>query len=97
MNLTFVKTAAERRLRHPATGKVMPNVADTGSAPFKVDLDDPHWFRALKRGDIVVVQPAAAPAGATATASTTAATTGPSAASPAKAAPAAAPGTSVEA
>lgn len=96
MNMQHVRTAAGRRLRDPATKRVVPNVADPAAAGavFKANLNDPHWYRALQRGDIVVVpapaaaSPAAAPAAAAAAPAVTAA--------PAAAKPAPAPGTSVE-
>jgi len=105
-DLQHVKTAQGRRLRHPQTGKVMTNVAVPDAAPHKVDLHDPHWYKALKRRDIVVVDapkppaappPAPAPA-ATATVATNSASSSSASStnSAAKPAPAAAPGTSVE-
>ncbi len=59
MSSILVTTAAGRRLRHPKTGKVLPGAADS---PFAVDPADPHWYRALQRGDLVEVKAAAAAA-----------------------------------
>jgi hypothetical protein len=56
LDLRLVKTAPGRRLRHPDTKQVMSCADDSDSAPHKVDLDDPHWFRALQRGDIVEIK-----------------------------------------
>ena len=104
-DLQHVKTAEGRRLRHPKTGKVMTNVTDSAAAPHKVDLNDPHWYKALKRGDIVKVDapspakppsPAPAPIGATTSASSASASSTASPAPSVKPASAAAPGTSVE-
>jgi hypothetical protein len=61
MNLQPVKTAEGCRLRDPRTRAVLPNVSDAAAQPVSVDLDDPHWHRALQCGDIVVIK-AAAPA-----------------------------------
>jgi hypothetical protein len=54
MTMQLVKTAVGRRLRDPKTRAVLPNVTDAQAKGFEVDLDDPHWFRALQCGDIVV-------------------------------------------
>jgi hypothetical protein len=75
VNKTWVKSAEGRRLRHPGTGKVLPNAADANSAGHPVDLEDPHWYRALQRGDIVVVDAPAAAAPAVNSAGTTEAAT----------------------
>lgn len=55
MNLKLVKTAPGCRLRHPSNMKVMSCVDDADSQPHKVDLDDPHWYRAFQRQDIIEV------------------------------------------
>ena len=68
MNLQPVKTPEGRRLRDPRNGRVLPSTADPGSG-LRVDLDDPHWHRALGRGDIVVVE-AVAPSASTGGAAT---------------------------
>jgi len=60
VNKQWVKTAPGRRLRHPGTGKVMANKDDGDARPHQVDLDDPHWYRALQRGDLVKVDSPAA-------------------------------------
>lgn len=59
MDSRLVKTASGRRLRHPDTKKVMSCIDDADSAAHPVDLDDPHWYRAWQRGDIVEVNPGA--------------------------------------
>jgi len=55
VDLQPVKTAPGRRLRHPDNHKVLACADDAEAAPHLVDLHDPHWFRALACGDIVVV------------------------------------------
>ena len=62
MNLKPVKSALGCRLRDPKTKAVLPNVADTDTASVIVDLDDPHWFRALQCGDLAVQSEAPSPA-----------------------------------
>ena len=56
MNVQLVKSAEGCRLRDPLTLAVLPSIADIDVAPVRVDLDDPHWFRAKECGDIVVVK-----------------------------------------
>jgi hypothetical protein len=56
LDLRTVKTAPGRRLRHPTTQRVLRNhETDPDADGHKVDLDDPHWYKALKRGDIIIV------------------------------------------
>ena len=64
MAKVMVKVAAGRRLRHPQTLQVLPHVANEEDQPLEVDDTDPHWFRAIRDGDLVVIDPAkeAAPA-----------------------------------
>jgi len=61
MALTKVKAATGRLVRHPVTHAPLPNIEDKDADPALVDLDDPHWYRRLRDGDIVGVhdQPAA--------------------------------------
>ena len=54
MNMKYVKAAKGCRLRHPKTGKVVPVEGDA-AAPVLVNMEETHWFRALNRGDLVVV------------------------------------------
>lgn len=66
MTLSPVKTAAGRRLRHPVTKAILPNVADKGvegedAKPVLVNLADPHWYKALRCGDIEIADPEATP------------------------------------
>lgn len=63
MKLELVKSATGRRLRHPKTKAVLPNIDDPKAIAISVDLHDAHWHRAFMNGDIVVVKtPAAIPA-----------------------------------
>jgi hypothetical protein len=50
---TPVKAARGRLVRDPVTFRPLPTEGDT-AAPITVDLDDPHWWRLYRDGDIVV-------------------------------------------
>ncbi len=54
MAVTKVKAASGRLVRHPETMKPLPVVGDQAE-PVAVDLDDPHWYRRFRDGDIVEV------------------------------------------